>query len=91
MKTYKNDYGMILIVDTKTDLTTAVGFKFIVKKPDGTEVEWNAIIHDETKMKYTIQAGDLDQEGVYEINSFAEFPGFGTGETFEWEIFRRYN
>lgn len=87
---YVNDYGMILNVETNTDLTTTSIVKLLVRKPDLTQVEWVGVSTD-TIIQYTVQSGDFDQEGVYEINAYAEFPGPGTGETIELEVFRRYN
>ena len=92
MKSYANDYGMIMVVDTEADLTTALSVKLLVRKPDGTEVEWSGIVDGTTKIKYTIQVADRDQEGIYEINAYVEFTdAIGTGETFEWENYRKYN
>ncbi|MBO8173493.1 MAG: hypothetical protein H0Z33_16620 [Bacillaceae bacterium] len=69
-KWYVGTTGVKLVVQTNEDLTNAVTTSIIVRKPDGTIVEWGGVPND-TKIEYVIQEGDLDQAGVYRVQAKA--------------------
>jgi len=73
-KVYVGDEGTVIILDTLIDLSDANIVKVLVKKPDGSETEWGAVLDDErsTCMKYIIQHGDLDISGKYFLQAYVE-------------------
>jgi len=90
-KVYINDAGTVLEASTNKTLTGATTLRFEMTKPDGTTVNWNATIKagDNTVAQYTIQAGDLDQAGVWKGQVYAEWSASQKwhGETFEIEVY----
>ncbi len=65
------DVGTEIIVDMQTDVTSATGLSFDVRKPSypetgGTDT-WTPVAYNTNYLKYTIQTGDLDEEGTYWI------------------------
>jgi len=71
-KIYVGSYGVKLIVETQADLTNVTQASLVVKKPDGTEVEWVGTING-TKIEYITKQGDLDIAGKYRIQAKAVF------------------
>ena len=71
-KIYAGSYGIKLTAETKSDLSTAVQVSLIVKKPDGSEVEWVGVINGST-IEYVLQQGDIDIAGKYLIQTKAVF------------------
>lgn len=91
-KIYLGDIGLAIVLDVGEDITGATGAKMIVKKPDGTIVEWDAEVHtvsDETRyVRYYTQAGDLDQKGRYRVQAYLTLSGWtGRGETATFRVY----
>ena len=65
------DIGTIITIDMSTTITGATGLNFAVRKPSypdtGGEEDWTPIIDGTTDLIYTVQTGDFDEEGEYEI------------------------
>lgn len=89
----KNDYGYPITLDTEVDIAASTSVKLKVIKPDETETEWSsgAIVYNTTKVRYTLQDGDLDQKGMYKINAYANNGTIWqrTGKTFWLEVIER--
>ena len=64
---FKNDYGIVILIDMQTDLSGATNYSLQVTKPNGTIVTWNPIIYNDRLFRYVIKSGDLDQSGTYTI------------------------
>jgi hypothetical protein len=76
-KIFTGDVGVLLRVFANTDLTTATSLSFEVKKPNGTIVNWTAILDSSNSYyaKYTTQTDDLDVDGDWCLSLEAVFPG----------------
>lgn len=86
-KVYVGDIGTIIEVDCGENISAATGQKFMVKKPDGTQVDWTASIYGTTKLRHTTIAGDLSCAGKYYINPYMTLSTWtGKGKTVEFEI-----
>ena len=86
-KVFVGDVGTVIILDTKVNITTATVRKILAEKPSGQSVEWTASLEGTTAIKYTIQAGDLDQEGIWMIQAYVEMPGWqGRGDSVRLEV-----
>jgi hypothetical protein len=87
-KTYVGDVGTIIYANCGRDISGATTARIDVIKPDETEAVWTGVVHtDNSSVKYTIQSGDLDQEGTYRCNVYVELTDWsGHGETFEFEV-----
>ncbi len=72
----QGEYGFFVVVDTDLDISD-YDLSLLVEKPDGTTVEWNAVLYGDTtdKMAYAIEDGDLDQSGVYVLHARAMADG----------------
>ena len=70
---YRNSIGVRFVVDTKMDLSTATLTALLIKKPTET-VTWNTTIQDATNgiIYYDTIANDLDEEGIYVLQSYVE-------------------
>lgn len=91
MKTYQNAIGKQIVLDTETDLSTAVSPKINYRKPDGTTGQWDAIVIETTKLRYYTVDGDLNQVGTYYLQSLANLPGYEEpGETVTMRVYEGF-
>lgn len=91
-KHYVGETGTNIILDTGSDIEGATTSKILVRKPDGTKVEWDANVYDETKLKYTLAEDDLDQSGTYYMQALiATGSGEWRGETDSIYIYPNYS
>ena len=91
-KIYINDTGSSIILETGLVLTGALSLKIAVRKPDMTEIEWPAIIHGDTAVKYITVDGDLNMPGIWTLHSNVEMSdGEWLGESVSFEVFRKFN
>lgn len=90
-KHYVGEIGTEVLLDTASDLTGATDTKIKCKKPDGTVVEWTATIKETTKLSYITAAGDLDQAGMYRVQTSLTLTGWsGLGETASFKILETF-
>lgn len=94
-KMYVGDIGTALVADIGADIEGATDTKLLVRKPDGTEVEWPADIFEidaEKKyLRYLTELGDFDQAGKYYVQAFLEKDGWtGKGETDKFKVFAKF-
>jgi hypothetical protein len=91
-KIYKGDYGVVVRVDTKINLTSSTSYTLKVKKPDGREVDWACTIEVPATggiLTYTTVSGNLDVAGTYKLYALV---GFASGNFIgEVATFRVYN
>ena len=91
-KLYVNDVGSDIILETGLTLTGAISLKIIGRKPDFTEFEWDASIQDTTSVFHTTLVDDLDQPGIWTVQSSVEMSdGKWLGESVSFEVFRKFN
>jgi len=76
------DIGTIIEVDVGVPADDIIDCKIYVTKPGGNRVVWNATPKSgTTEIYYIVQAGDLDVEGVYFIQSWVKTSNWeGRGE-----------
>ena len=78
---YAGDIGTKILVDVGIPADDIVSAKLIVKKPDGTVVEWPASpVLGTTQISYIVQSGDFDQAGRYQLQAFVQtgdWSGYG--------------
>lgn len=78
-KYYVNDFGYPIIVDTGQDLSTATVLSLLVKKPSGETLTWAGELGpanaygDYKSISYTVQEGDIDEDGTWSLQAFVEF------------------
>ena len=90
-KVYSGDVGVQFIVDCGENITGATNTSLKVKRPDKTEVEWSATIHESNYLTYTTISGDLEQVGKYYIQASLSLGVWtGLGETAELIIHDDY-
>lgn len=88
---YVGDEGTVLLLDCLTDITDNNVLKILYKKPDGVEGEWIGAVDSNTKIKYVLSTGDLDQAGVWAFQAYYESAGGKwRGETVEQEVFDKF-
>ena len=91
-KYYVGDVGTEIIVDVCADITAATKTDLLVEKPDGTIVTWVGGIYETTKIRYVIQAGDLDQAGEYMLQAYVEISGWtGRGNTTTFRVSNNFS
>lgn len=66
-----------IIVSTETTLTGATILRLKYRKPDGTTGAWTTtiVVGSPTYMEYTTSVSDFDQEGVWQVQAYAEIGG----------------
>lgn len=90
-KVYVGDVGTIITVDCGEDISTATVNNLVIKKPDGTTETWTGSIYNSNYIRYTIQSGDLDQSGVWKVQSVVTLPSWsGLGETATFRVYEAY-
>jgi len=62
------DVGLEIRADCQQDITGAVDIVFLVRKPDGKQVVWEATLQDGQYLVYITKTGDLDQPGFYKFH-----------------------
>lgn len=86
-KHYIGEIGTVVEVDCGVDIRGATVTNLLVTKPGGTIVTWTASIYGTNKLRYTIQEGDLDEDGTYALQSYIEISGWkGRGVTASFTI-----
>lgn len=86
-KTYIGDVGTEIILDCGVDVSAATVRTIKALKPDGTSVDWTAVLEGTTAIKYTIQSGDLDQAGAWKLQAYIEIASWsGLGETAKLKV-----
>jgi hypothetical protein len=89
---FKGTVGVKISVNVTSDITGGSNFKIFYKKPDGTAGSWTATKGSDNKsVEYTTTAaGDLDQTGIWLLESYVEVGGYaGPGETATLEVHAR--
>ena len=85
-KHYAGDVGTEILVDVKSNITTATELVLRIRKPSGTLVNWTGTLEGLTKIKYIVQDGDWNEVGVYRLQAYVVMPtwrGLGDNTTFE--------
>lgn len=70
------DIGTVIEIDIGEDVSRFTQAIAKVKKPDGTTTEWTLVQGDTNQLlQYTTQEGDLDQAGLWSVQTYVELPG----------------
>lgn len=87
MPQYFKGQGLLtLSLDTGISLASATNPKILYVKPDGTKSSWVATING-TKVEKDLSNTDIDQAGVWQVQSYVEISGekgFGEIESIEF-------
>jgi pantoate kinase len=88
---YKGSIGIGIVVETGIDLNASTSSVLNVKKPQGSEVVWDADVYQITKVSYVTEEDDLDEVGLYYIQAKIEFgDNIFFGETTVLQVRDRY-
>lgn len=96
---YVGSIGVGITVDVDDDLDGAYDGTLLVKKPDGTEVEWPASVTTADTptngevlcLVYHVVEGDLDQSGRYKVQPrWGLSGGIFYGNTDTFRVYPRY-
>lgn len=86
MSIYKGQSLVKIILETGQSLSAATLTEILYKKPDGAKGSWTATVNG-TALEYNVQAGDLDQEGIWSLQSKIVIAGrTGLGKTTQLKI-----
>ena len=89
-KIYVGDIGTEILIDMQEDISMATEHDLLVKKPDGSIVEWPATTIN-NNLKYICKGGDLDQKGTYKIQPKIKVNGWsGLGETVSFQVYDKW-
>jgi hypothetical protein len=76
---FQYDVGTVLNIAFNEDISSATAQSIIIKKPSGKKIEVIADRDGQT-ITYTVQEGDLDEIGIYEMQPKIEMEGWkGSG------------
>ena len=71
------DVGAVLRLTSTKDLSTQSALKLYYQKPSGTRGVWTAALNGTTNVQYTTtDAGDLDEDGDWELQGHAVITGW---------------
>jgi hypothetical protein len=91
-KIYVGDIGTVIALDCGVDLTMASSLEILVRKPNDEVVNWVATVLELNSVAYATKVNDLDQEGIWKVQSKVTLPdGTWLGDTTEFEVFRSFN
>ena len=80
-----------LTLDTNEDVSAATTKQIRVRKPDGSIENKAASVVDTTKLRITLTNTDIDQNGMWKFQTYAEVGGsVYFGETYEQEVFSKF-
>lgn len=68
-KHYVGEKGTSIEIDTGQDIQSATTYEIVVQKPDGSSETWAGEISGTSKIAHTVEDGDFDQAGIYQMQS----------------------
>lgn len=74
MSYYVGDSYTQISLDTGISLTGATVTRILYKKPNGIKGFWTATVSG-TSLQYQLQNGDIDQDGIWEIQAYVVIAG----------------
>lgn len=74
MSYYVGDSYTQISLDTGISLTGASVTRVLYKKPNGIKGFWPATVSG-TSLQYQLQNGDIDQDGIWEIQAYVVIAG----------------
>lgn len=89
-KSYVEDVGTEILVDCGEDISTSTLQSIVVKKPDGTMVEWASSLHptELNQFRYIVGIGDFNLPGKYLCQAKLVMGTWsGLGETFSFKVY----
>jgi len=89
-KTYVGDTPVI-VLDCKTDISTASALAIEVRKPNGTEVIWPASLSGSTAVQYETATDTLDMPGIWLMQAHVTIgAGVWSGETWTLPVYAAF-
>ncbi len=70
------DIGVQFKLNAGQDLSAQTTLQIKYQKPDGTFGAWTAVISGTNYATYTTKDGDLDQDGVWQVQIYVVTPSF---------------
>ena len=71
---YIGENGTNIIIDVKSDISTATKLIMMTQKPSGKCYQWVASALGLSSAKYKIKKGDLNEAGTYTVQLYLEMP-----------------
>jgi len=75
MSIFNGQSLLTIELDTSYDISAATSAKILYKKPDGTTGEFVGVVSDTTKVSYTVDVGDIDQDGTWVMQALVVIGG----------------
>lgn len=90
-KVYVGDTGTEIVLDCGADISNATAVQILVRKPSGQVLTWAASLSGSNHVRYVVQAGDLDQSGLWTLQARVTTPTWsGRGEAFELRVWPQF-
>jgi hypothetical protein len=87
-KTYLNDIGTEIILDSGEDISGQTTLEIKYKKPEGDTGTWTASVYNTNYAKYTTVDGDLDEIGTWTVQIYVVLPSWtGHGEAAQFKVY----
>lgn len=84
---FVGDIGTEIILDCGADLTSVTNCSIKVITPNKKARTWSATVTGTSTITHVVQAGDLDQAGVWVLQAYIEMPEWsGRGTTAELTV-----
>ena len=89
MSVHVGDVGTKIKIDVQSNISNATLLRIAYSKPDGATGQWIAFLDSNTSVGYLLQAGDIDQPGIWKLQPYIESPTWkGHGESVEFTVLK---
>lgn len=90
-KVYTSDFGTVVDLDVGEDISDATTLQIKAKKPSGATTTWTATLEGTSTVRYVLESGDLDQDGIWLLQARVVSPdGTWLGETVRMRVYDPY-
>ncbi len=90
-KVYEGDIGTVIELDTGEDISSASTLRIYYTKPSGTTSFWPATLVGTSRLSYTTQSGNLDEDGVWSLQAYVvTASGTWRGETVKLRVYAQF-
>jgi len=76
MPIYMSSVGYRIVLFVGQDIQDATVRHIVYKKPSGEVGYWLATLRGLLEIEYTVQAGDFDEAGKWELQAYIETPNW---------------
>lgn len=90
-KVYEGDIGTVIELDVGEDISSSSTRRIYYTKPSGTTGFWAATLVGTSRISYTTESGNLDEDGVWSLQAYiVTASGTWRGETVKLRVYAQF-